>query len=110
MANEKRLIDLDEAMKAINDEIWWTSSEKAYFRSFLLRQKRVDAVPVVHGRWEDMYGGKYANPRFCCSVCKEKSLFKDERNVLGNWIQVQALTPFCPHCGAALDGGNNNDI
>ena len=60
-------------------------------------------VEVVHGRWEDMYDGKYANPRFCCSVCKEKSLFKDERNVLVS--SFQALTPFCPHCGAALDGG-----
>lgn len=64
---------------------------------------RVDAVEVVHAHWEDMWGGKYANPRYVCSACKEKSLYRDERDVLGNWHQVQALTVFCPHCGAQMD-------
>ena len=67
-------------------------------------KKTVDAVPVVHGRWEDIYGGKYDNYRFRCSVCKEKSLFKEKRNTLGNWITVQALTDYCPNCGAKMDG------
>ena len=70
----------------------------------------VDAVEVKHGRWEDEYGGKYANPRFRCSVCKKRALYKFERGVLGNWEEVQALTPFCPYCMAVLDGGTDNDI
>lgn len=64
----------------------------------------VDAVPVVHGAWEDAYGGEYDNPRYRCSVCKKESLFKWERSVLGNFIEVQALTPICPYCMAKLDG------
>ena len=67
----------------------------------------VDAVEVVHGRWEDEYGGKYANPRYRCSVCKEKALYKFERDLLGNYKEVQALTPNCPNCGAKMDGDGN---
>lgn len=37
------------------------------------------------GRWEDEYGGKYANPRYRCPVCKERALYKFERDELGNW-------------------------
>lgn len=65
----------------------------------------VDAGEVVHGRWEDEYGGKYANPRYRCSICKEKALYKFERDLLDNWKEVQALTPNCPYCMAKLDGG-----
>ncbi len=110
MATEKRLIDANTLKeRAIRVS---TVKEHCYFKAVGTKEidkaPTVDAVEVVHGRWEDIYDGKYANPRFRCSVCKEKSLFKNKRDVLGNWIQVQALTPFCPHCGAALDGGKDN--
>ena len=75
-----------------------------------MRLKPVDAVEVVHGRWEDEHGGKYANPRYRCSVCKERALYKFERDLLDNWKEVQALTPHCPFCTAKLDGGKGNDI
>lgn len=61
-----------------------------------------DVAPVVLGQWEDEYGGKYANPRYRCSVCKEKALYKFELNELHNYNAVQALTPSCPHCGAKM--------
>lgn len=54
------------------------------------------------GRWEDVYGGKYANPRYRCPVCKERALYKFEQDVLGNWKEKQALTDFCPNCGADM--------
>lgn len=56
----------------------------------------------VYGCWEDEYGGKYANPRYRCSVCKEKALYRFESNELGQWKEVQALTPVCPYCGTTL--------
>ena len=56
------------------------------------------------GRWEDEYGGKYANPRYRCPACKERALYKFERDVLGNWKEKQALTDFCPNCGADMRG------
>jgi hypothetical protein len=62
-----------------------------------------EAEPVVHAHWEDMYGGKYANPRYRCSACKEKALYKLEQDVLLSWHEVQALTPICHNCGAHMD-------
>ena len=67
-----------------------------------------DAGEVVHGRWEDEYDGAFANPKYRCSVCKEKALYRHERDCLGGWHEVQALTPICPYCGAILDGGNED--
>lgn len=71
---------------------------------------RVDAVEVVHGRLEDMWDGKYANPRYRCSVCKEKANYKSVQDGLLSWHDVQVLTPYCPYCMAKLDGGIDNDI
>lgn len=64
----------------------------------------IDAEPVKHGRWEYEYGGKYANPRYRCSACKEKALYEFRQDGLGSWNAVQALTPSCPNCGARMDG------
>ena len=47
MANEKRLISLDVAMEATHKEIWWTESQQAAVRSFLVKLPRVDAVEVA---------------------------------------------------------------
>ena len=56
------------------------------------------------GRWEDEHDCKYVNPRYRCSVCKEKALYKTEYDELLNWVCLQALTPVCPHCGAKMEG------
>ena len=109
MENEKRLIDANKLMEHLTRCI---DAEKGLFlavcvaiKCFVEQMPTVDAVEVVHGRWEDEHGGKYANPRYRCSVCKEKALFKFERDLLDNWKEVQALTPICPYCMAKLDGG-----
>lgn len=47
METVKRLISLDEAMKATHHEIYWTESQQAAVRSFLVKQTKVDAVEVV---------------------------------------------------------------
>lgn len=60
-------------------------------------------MDVKYAKWEDMFGGKYSNPRYRCSVCKGKALYDFERDLLGNWKEVQALTPFCPHCGIKME-------
>lgn len=52
-------------------------------------------VRVVHGRWEP------GNP--ICPVCG-KDKFKDlDADIWCDW-----LPPFCPNCGAKMDGGNQN--
>ena len=113
MASEKRLIDANALIFHLGEEpMVWNDSEDEIqerndwrrFKACVEAQDTVDAVEVVHGRWEDEYGGKYANPRYRCSVCKERALYKFERDMLDNWKEVQALTPNCPYCAARLDG------
>lgn len=54
-----------------------------------------DVACVVHGQWEN------GNP--ICPVCGEDK-FKDlDADIWCDW-----LPPFCPNCGAKMDGGNQN--
>lgn len=54
-----------------------------------------DVAPVVHSKWEN------GNP--ICPVCGEDK-FKDlDADIWCDW-----LPPFCPNCGAKMDGGNQN--
>ena len=107
MENKKRdLIDRGQIQYT-----WWELPDGKFtdgvtLQSLIHLMPAVDAVEVVHGRWEDTYGGKYANPRYRCSVCKAKSLYKLERDCLASWKEVQAFTPYCPNCGAKMDGDN----
>lgn len=52
----------------------------------------VDAAPVVHGDWtpkETMIRHPWAF-NYYCSACK---------------LDANKLTPYCPNCGAKMDGG-----
>ena len=57
-----------------------------------------DVAPVVHGRWEMRPTGMATDtgPEYkaYCTVCNEPN--------------KQYQPPFCPHCGAKMDGGNKN--
>lgn len=56
-----------------------------------------DASPVVHGRWEN------GNP--ICPVCGEDK-FKDlDADIWCDW-----LPPFCPNCGAKMNGSDNDAV
>lgn len=46
MGNKSRLIYLDEALAATYKEVWFSESEAAAIRSFLLKLPRVDAVEI----------------------------------------------------------------
>ena len=112
MADKKRLIYAEDLFEPVDFTVFQVGGRgggktmamyEQLFRKRVELAPTIDAVEVVHGHWEDEYGGKYANPRYRCSVCKEKALFKFERDLLGNYKEVQALTPCCPYCMAKLD-------
>ena len=97
MVTEKRLIDVNKVI----DEMQKCIDESPYARDsiavttfgaiidYLKKEPTVDAVEVVHGRWEqgDMYD--YGD---VCSRC--------------DWDS--AIEPcdfsYCPNCGAKMDG------
>lgn len=61
----------------------------------------VDAAQVVHGRWIPIEYDGYAdgNPVWDlweCSECQEEHSGDED-----------TLTPYCPNCGAKMDGGTN---
>ena len=57
------------------------------------------------GEWIDRYNSDFANPIYMCSVCGKGTLLKPHINELDNMEMVQALSSFCPHCGAKMKGG-----
>ena len=63
----------------------------------------VDAVRVVHGQWIVPVPGDGAP---YCSACKCDALAD------GYWLSPTLMryykTPFCPNCGAKMDGGDDN--
>ena len=63
-----------------------------------------DVVEVRHGEWKDRYENKFANHYYECSLCGNPALDRTVNNELGNPRQEQALSPFCPNCGAKMDG------
>ena len=52
-----------------------------------------DVVPVVHGKWMPFHSEAAGDIQYC-SACE---------------IGFDAKTDYCPHCGAKMDGGGDND-
>lgn len=87
MANEKRLIDVDKAKKDFNLHFGGVS-HAVIANKILDEQPTVDAVEVVHGKWE--YAGKNIHGQILtwCDRCKGTSI---EGGL------------FCRNCGAKMD-------
>ena len=105
MANEGRLIDANEALRMMRNckqdtpctdttcrGVWEVAHNCAM--SCVDACPTVDAVPVVHGQWEQVAEADYK-----CSVC-------GFRFTAGDPI---SMFPYC-RCGAKMDGGAGNDF
>lgn len=106
MEQKMELIDRQAVFKEINRRIHLSSLGETIetrlsnteLLAILSTAPIVDAVPVVHGKWVDRYGGKHAYPVFECSVCKGAALLG-----FGCEHITQALSAYCPCCGAKMD-------
>ena len=91
MANEKRLVDANvlirdlTAMKSVYDAIALDGMIKA-----LNEAPTVDAVEVVHGRWDEKTT-PYWHLIHVCSICGFEKVTDHVFN-------------YCPNCGARMDG------
>lgn len=92
-----KLIYVDELREAFSHDIMGGLN----WDRILREAKTVDAVEVRHGRWETdgmmMDDGEYLMTR--CTAC-------------GEAYEYGYNMPFCPHCGARMDGkgdGNETD-
>ena len=102
MATEKRLIDAN----ALMEETVWKCGGDPYDQYYMgyqdaldnvevtiENQDTVDAVEVVHGRWEQ--DGIYNR----CSVCHKLTMMPH--------LNGLARFSFCPNCGTKMDGDGN---
>jgi hypothetical protein len=112
MATEKRLIDANALIsKARRMET--TDNNGIPLDTFAVPviaiedAPTVDAVEVVHGRWEDVFKGNCAWERYKCSVCGGYALYRHEQ-VFDEWKTVQVLANYCPYCGAYMENGEEN--
>ena len=113
MASKMRLIDANEALINTYNEIYWTESEAAAVRSFLVRQKTVDAAPVVHGRWlvDDYDSGELEDYAAYIEVhCSECGYGLGAESGQYGWGNGDPFPlHFCPNCGAKMDGERKSD-
>ena len=105
MEKEVRLIDANEVMRDAEHISAFRHglADLSDLAIVLSGGHTIEAEPVVHAKWVDRYGGKYANHLYECSNCKGKALYKIEVDVLDKEQIVQALSAACPHCRAKMD-------
>ena len=108
MANEKRLIDAN----ALKEAMWNTDSDVYEFcqgrvtNMGISRLKlddmiddcpTVDAVEVVHAKWEKAHIAGYLK----CNSCKDAFIYEE-------WLKSGKWN-YCPNCGAKMDGEMKDD-
>ena len=89
---EKRLIYADEIEDLFYKQVEWGATDlMGAFDDALNGAQTVDAVEVVHGRWDAVC--EYEDFLYAhCSVCGKRSEY---------------MTNFCGNCGAKMDGDGN---
>ena len=103
-----RLIDansiLDDFLKRYTERekdrklVFAACEIKQDFADMISNATTVDAVEVVHGRWEEMHyeGGILDGTNFDrCSVCGYERVFNDPA--------LKTVFKYCPNCGAKMD-------
>ena len=99
MANEKRLIDANALIAYFEEQYNLAMDDPDPVSGYVMAALRcctehfktiptVDAVEVVHARWENVQSGKG-----CCSNCHRLD-------------GIDNLATHCRYCGAKMDGGN----
>ncbi len=87
-----KLIDADEAKRAIKENDWSNPCVPTVVGMILDRITTIEAEPVRHGRWDFT----------SCSLCGHSFLEYAEADCDHSFYRY--LPNFCPHCGAKMDG------
>lgn len=106
LCNHKFTAALNEAADAgtaFEDKEMYYSTQS--FRDVMKYRPTIDAVPVVHGRWIITSGMKPPEYHHMhqCSVCETYALR------LPPYGNREALSPWCPACGAKMDMKEEQD-
>ncbi len=98
MADE--YIRRSDALKGVElFQCGWAEIE-AVQTDYIERLPAADVAPVVHGEWYLL--DDCANAGLYCSVCSRR-VHREE------FAYKKLRSKYCPHCGAKMDGGTEND-
>lgn len=99
-----RLIDADALLWRVDKMLY--AGRLQHTRDYIYAvntQPTIDAEPVNHGRWigdpDDYFDDLDDLDELQCSVCGAE--FDNISNDVLGWN-------YCPHCGAKMDGGNDD--
>lgn len=93
--DKEELLELYETGNTVIDKVGVVPLQ--VIRQNIMDMPAADVAPLVHGRWEN------GNP--ICPVCGEDK-FKDlDADIWADW-----QPPYCPNCGAKMDGGADNEM
>ena len=93
---EKEYIEREIAVGAVeyvacrDSRVFSSGAKYEEIMQAIQKAHAADVVPVVHGEWLHKNGEMY------CSVCGREALMDE----------VYYKSPYCPDCGARMDGGN----
>lgn len=62
-----------------------------------------DVQEIKHGEWIKYRPENALDGAYFCSTC-----FKEQKMADGTITPLDIGCYYCPHCGAKMDGGNNN--
>ena len=103
ISRSELLREIDAFMNRFADD-----TDRILVDSFIRNASAVDAEPVRHGEWiYDPNATDWGIGGYVCSECHTKNNnlpcneFKNPLRFVGS--------NFCPHCGARMDGGADND-
>lgn len=97
----KEYIERDSAITALKDLAFQEDVENSGAYEAIQEVPTADVAPIVHGEWvgiiycEDIV---YAT----CNSCYSRGKVRTNRNEWGTWY---IDSPYCPKCGAKMDGG-----
>ena len=103
MATEKRLIDANDVYA-----LFGQNGMARLHVGHIDLLPRVDAVEVVHGRWEFRRSVKYS---WCtdavCTACETVIDTHIDNDVEYRQEAIKKKLLYCPNCGAKMDGDGN---
>lgn len=97
-----RPIDADALMKRLKKDPLYPLVERYNIDGFINAEPTVDAVPVVHGRWKAVTEDMVTYKRICSCCGKEAPYDMRDEDPLSEGYYM--LYPYCPMCGAKMDG------
>lgn len=83
-------ITKEQALRAVRDAVDAKDEAIDAIEMYIDALTVLDVAPVVHGEWV------WQEDTLVCSICQRPAPTE------GEYVQVE--TPYCPQCGARMDG------